>query len=77
MSAAWRKSSYSGSDANCVEVSNAARLVEVRDTKDHHGTALIVSAGAWRRFTMEIKGQELAANTGAGSPYAAYDKARL
>lgn len=56
MSDAWRKSSYSGSQANCVEVCNAAGLVKVRDTNDRQGTALTVSADAWRRFTMRIKG---------------------
>ena len=52
----WRKSSFSGSQANCVEVGNAAGLVKVRDTKDHRGPAIIVSADAWCRFTMGIKG---------------------
>ncbi len=56
MTIAWRKSSYSGSQANCVEVGNAAGLVEVRDTSDRRGPALTVSADAWRRFTMGIKG---------------------
>jgi hypothetical protein len=53
---AWRKSSYSGSEANCVEVGNATCLVKVRDTKDRQGSALAVSADAWRRFTTGIKG---------------------
>ena len=57
MSDAWRKSSYSGSEANCVEVANAAGLVKVRDTKDRQGPALTVSTDAWRRFTTGIKGQ--------------------
>ena len=56
MSDAWRKSSYSGSEANCVEVANAAGLVKVRDTKDRQEPALTVSADAWRRFTTGIKG---------------------
>jgi hypothetical protein len=56
MTIAWRKSSYSGSEANCVEVGNAAGLVEVRDTNDRRGPALTVSAAAWRRFTTGIKG---------------------
>jgi hypothetical protein len=55
MSDAWRKSSYSGSEANCVEVSNATGLVRVRDTKDRQGTALTVSANAWGRFMTGIK----------------------
>lgn len=56
MSDAWRKSSYSGSQANCVEVGNAVGLVKVRDTKDRQGQALTVSAGAWRQFMSGIKG---------------------
>ena len=55
MSDAWRKSTYSGSEANCVEVGNAAGLLKVRDTKDRQGPALTVSADVWRRFTMGIK----------------------
>jgi hypothetical protein len=51
----WRKSSYSGSQTNCVEVGNANGLVEVRDTQDRQGPALTVSADAWRRFTAGIK----------------------
>jgi hypothetical protein len=57
MSDAWRKSSYSGSQADCVEVGNATGLVKVRDTKDRQGSALTVRADAWRRFTSEIKGR--------------------
>jgi len=55
MSDAWRKSSYSGSQANCVEVGNATGLVRVRDTKDGQGPALTVSTGAWRQFVTGIK----------------------
>ena len=56
MSDAWRTSSYSGSQANCVEVGNAVGLVKVRDTKDRLRPALTVSAADWRRFTVRIKG---------------------
>ena len=56
MSDAWRKSSYSGSEANCVEVGSAADLIKVRDTNDRQGPTLTLSADAWRRFTLEIKG---------------------
>jgi hypothetical protein len=55
MTITWRKSSYSGSQANCVEVGNAAGLVEIRDTNDRRGPALTVSADAWHRFTTRIK----------------------
>lgn len=56
MSDAWRKSTYSGSEANCVEVGNAAGLLKVRDTTDRQGPTLTVSADAWHRFTTGIKG---------------------
>jgi hypothetical protein len=56
MSDAWRKSSYSGSEANCVEVGNTTSLVKVRDTQDPQGPALTVSAAAWQSFLTGIKG---------------------
>jgi Domain of unknown function (DUF397) len=56
MSDAWRKSTYSGSQAECVEVRNATGLVKVRDTKDRQGPVITVSTDAWRRFMTEIKG---------------------
>jgi hypothetical protein len=51
MSDTWRKSSYSGSQANCVEVGNAPGLVKIRDTRDRRGPTLTVNADAWRQFT--------------------------
>jgi hypothetical protein len=56
MSDPWRTSSYSGSQANCIEVSDEAGLIMVRDAKDRQGLALTVSPDAWRRFTAGIKG---------------------
>ena len=58
MTDAWRKSSYSGSEANCVEVGNAGGLVKVRDTQDRHGPALAVTADAWLRFMTGVKGKD-------------------
>ncbi|EOD69276.1 DUF397 domain-containing protein [Amycolatopsis vancoresmycina] len=46
----WRKSSYSGSDANCVEVSSTSTTVGVRDTKDREGGHLTIPASAWTAF---------------------------
>jgi Domain of unknown function (DUF397) len=55
-SAAWRKSTYSGTDGgNCVEVSDAARVVLVRDTKDRDGGSLAFTADAWAAFTARLK----------------------
>jgi hypothetical protein len=52
----WRKSSYSGSGNNCVEVARpAAGVVAVRDTKDRQGTPLVIGPEQWRRFTGGLK----------------------
>jgi hypothetical protein len=51
----WRKSSFSGSQAQCVEVADAASAVMVRDTQDPDGGTLALSADAWRAFTSKIK----------------------
>jgi hypothetical protein len=58
MTDAWRKSSYSGSQAECVEVGAVTGLVKVRDTTDRLGAALNVTADAWRRFMTGIRGQD-------------------
>jgi hypothetical protein len=51
----WRKSTYSGNDAdNCVEVA-ASGLVLVRDTKDRAGAVLPLSAAAWRTFIEQTR----------------------
>jgi hypothetical protein len=53
----WRKSSYSGSGANCVEVGSAGGLVAVRDTKNRgNGPVLRVTPADWRRFMAAVKG---------------------
>jgi hypothetical protein len=51
----WRKSSYSGSSNNCVEVTPHGTAVAVRDSKDPHSPALTISHGAWDTFTRHIK----------------------
>jgi hypothetical protein len=51
----WRKSRYSGSQANCVEVSGTADALMVRDTKDRAGGTLGFTVPAWRVFTSELK----------------------
>jgi hypothetical protein len=53
---AWEKSSYSGSDGNCVEV---AKLTgdgrAVRDSKNTEGPSLRFGSGQWREFIARIK----------------------
>jgi len=50
----WVKSSYSGSQANCVEVAVRDR-VRVRDTKDRTGPVLNFRTEVWRKFTSHVK----------------------
>ncbi|HWO67445.1 MAG TPA: DUF397 domain-containing protein [Umezawaea sp.] len=51
----WRKSSYSGSDANCVEISFGSAVVGVRDSKRPEAGHLAVDATAFRSFVNHIK----------------------
>lgn len=53
--AAWRTSSYTGTNGNCVEVGDTASAVLVRDTKDLDGAVLSVPGQAWRRFIAALK----------------------
>jgi hypothetical protein len=46
----WRKSSYSSSNAQCVEVAMLGPDVAVRDSKDPGGPFLIFTADEWRAF---------------------------
>jgi hypothetical protein len=52
----WRTSSYSnGGTGTCVEVSDAATGVQVRDTTNRAGTVLTIPAAAWRTLLAEIR----------------------
>jgi hypothetical protein len=46
----WRKSSYSGSTGDCVEVASASAEVRVRDTKDRASGSLAFGAVQWDAF---------------------------
>jgi hypothetical protein len=50
----WRKSSYSGTEENCVEV-NLGPVSQIRDTKDRTGGTLTVKAAAWGAFLRKTK----------------------
>ncbi|WP_433265471.1 DUF397 domain-containing protein [Actinosynnema sp. CS-041913] len=46
----WRKSSYSSSQANCVEVRHHDKSVAVRDSKNPDGPVLTFPEVHWRGF---------------------------
>ena len=49
----WRKSTYSKME-NCVEVAFTAEAVALRDSKDPHGAALVVSPDAFTLFLRSL-----------------------
>jgi hypothetical protein len=51
----WRKSTYSLSNGDCVEVGNSQALVAVRDSRDPDGPVIDVSPRAWTEFTEHVK----------------------
>jgi hypothetical protein len=51
----WRKSTYSLSNGNCVEVGTGQATVAVRDSKDPAGPVIDVSPQAWIKFTAYLK----------------------
>lgn len=46
----WRKSSYSGSQSNCVEVASSGALTAVRDSKNPSGPTLAFPISSWAEF---------------------------
>lgn len=54
--AAWRKSSYSGGNGDCVEVARKLpAMVAVRDSKDPSGPRLVLAREEWREFTARLR----------------------
>ena len=54
---AWRKSSYSGSQADCVEVGGDSQGITIRDTKNRlNGPVLRVTPADWTRLLKSVKG---------------------
>ena len=51
----WRKSTYSLSNGNCVEVGTGQETVAVRDSTDPDGPVIDVSPRAWIKFTAYVK----------------------
>ncbi|MFE0736085.1 DUF397 domain-containing protein [Streptomyces sp. NPDC058855] len=58
--AAWRSSSHSSGDGQCVEVrDDLSGVVPVRDSKDPTGPRLFFEAGAWASFVGALKTSRL------------------
>jgi hypothetical protein len=57
---AWRKSSHSGQNGNCIEVADHGRAIAVRDSKNPHGQHLAFPAATWRAFTRRVHAADLA-----------------
>jgi Domain of unknown function (DUF397) len=52
----WRKSSYSGQGATCVEVAcKMPDVVAVRDSKNPDGPKLVTTPADWRTFLSSIR----------------------
>ncbi|MFB6891676.1 DUF397 domain-containing protein [Kitasatospora sp. NPDC056327] len=57
--AAWRKSSYSAQDGQCVEVATGLPgIVPVRDSKDPQGPTLVLPADAFASFLTSLRAGE-------------------
>lgn len=46
----WRRSSFSGTNGNCVEAAPVPTGMAVRDSKNATGPALAFPAADWRSF---------------------------
>jgi len=56
--AAWRKSTRSGGQGNCVEVADTPDAVGVRDSKDQSGPHLVFTRSEWQAFIDGVKAGE-------------------
>ncbi|RAY15195.1 DUF397 domain-containing protein [Actinomadura craniellae] len=54
-SAAWRKSSRSGGNGNCIEVANLTTAIAIRDSKDPGGPTLTLPASAFATLITRLK----------------------
>ncbi len=53
--ATWRKSSFSGSGGQCIEVADGfPSLMPVRDSKDPQGPVLMFPAGSFAAFVAGV-----------------------
>ncbi|MET7474727.1 DUF397 domain-containing protein [Streptomyces sp. NPDC005648] len=53
--AAWRASSYSGGQGNCVEIAkHIPALIPVRDSKHSSGPVIVFTSDAWCAFVAHL-----------------------
>ncbi|MGW8556963.1 DUF397 domain-containing protein [Streptomyces tubercidicus] len=53
---AWRKSSHSSANGQCVEIGDGLPgVIPVRDSKHPAGPRLVFGAGAWTSFLAKVK----------------------
>jgi hypothetical protein len=64
-SGAWRKSSFSGYNTNCVEVGHSGAAIGVRDTKNRQGEVLNFAAAQWGAFISGVRSGEFDRTRGA------------
>ncbi|MBW4719757.1 DUF397 domain-containing protein [Saccharothrix obliqua] len=55
MTQTWRKSTWSASAAQCVELAVAVDATGVRDTKNRTGGTLVFPARSFRAFLADLK----------------------
>ena len=58
----WFKSSYSGQNGECVETRRTGSGMDLRDSKDPHGPALVFPAEAWRAFVAGVRAGDFPAD---------------
>ena len=51
----WRRSTYSFSNGNCVEVAGTGTVIAVRDSKDQDGPQLAFAPERWAAFAAAVK----------------------
>lgn len=57
----WRKSNFSGSEVNCVEVGVLIPGAAVRDSKDRSGPVLAFPTESWTSFVAAVRTDALTA----------------
>ncbi|ATE57021.1 DUF397 domain-containing protein [Actinosynnema pretiosum] len=53
--APWRKSSYSGNGASCVEIAPAGDTIAARDSKNPTGPVLLFPEVSWSTFLHSLR----------------------